>query len=48
MLDDFEKAQELLTAMRECLPFEVRLTPALAAHLRSRGERRGRRASAGL
>ena len=38
MLDDFETTQELLTALRACLPFEVRLTPALLSHLRSRAE----------
>jgi hypothetical protein len=36
MLDDPEKTERLFTALRTSLPFEVRLTPVLAAQLQSR------------
>jgi len=36
MLDDPEKTERLLLALRAALPFDVRLTPMLAEHLRSR------------
>jgi hypothetical protein len=36
MLDDPEKTQHLLRALRAELPFEVRLAPTLARHLQSR------------
>ncbi len=35
MIDDHDKTQRLLAALRRNLPFEVRLAPALVRHLRS-------------
>lgn len=36
MLDDPEETRYLLEVMRAAMPFEARLTPALALHLRSK------------
>ena len=36
MLDDPEETRQLLEVMRACMPFEARLTPAVALHLRSK------------
>ena len=36
MLDDPEKTQHLINALRAEVPFEVRLTPTLLRHLQSR------------